>query len=457
MTKISYKNLAIGFLTFGGLLIGGSAVHADSTSEQETALQSFASSHASGYLYAPAVSQENGGYVWFENGQPYTGFRYYAGTFYWFVNGVRQNEGWRQAWGLTYYTDQDGRAVQGTHVIDGKAYNFGDDNTFYSRPVQGYVWDGSPENGGYRWYENGQLYTGFRYYAGTYYWFVDGVRQNAGWRQAWGLTYYTDNDGRAVQGNQVIDGKAYNFGDDNTFYSRPVQGYVWDGSPENGGYRWYENGQLYTGFRYYAGTYYWFVDGVRQNAGWRQAWGLTYYTDQDGRAVEGTRNIDGKNYYFGDDGTYFLRGETNYRQTVSPNVNVYGGPGLCLQYVDDAFGINSNRSYSAKVSADKAGWNGTMHYDNQFPVGVKVPVYWNLISKDDGVNYGHIAIWDGKGGFYWEGNNSSTPNYFTLDEMNQVMNGTRPVNGHYLTENWQTPSLIGWSTSLEGHSIAEHL
>jgi hypothetical protein len=147
----------------------------------------------------------------------------------------------------------------------------------------------------------------------------------------------------------------------------------------------------------------------------------------------------------------------NPQQTVMPNVNVYGAPGLCLQYVDDAFSINSNRSYSATASASKASANGTMHYNDQFPVGIKVPVYWNLISKDDGVNYGHIAIWDGQGGFYWEGNKSSTPNYFTLDEMKQIMNGTRPVNGHYLTENWQTPSLIGWSTSLEGHTIAENL
>nr|MCH9869674.1 hypothetical protein [Serratia marcescens] len=65
-------------------------------------------------------------------------------------------------------------------MIDGKAYNFGNDGTFYERPVQGYVWDGSSQNGGYRWYENGQLFTGFRYYTGTYYWFINGVRQNAG-------------------------------------------------------------------------------------------------------------------------------------------------------------------------------------------------------------------------------------------------------------------------------------
>ncbi|GAP05138.1 1,4-beta-N-acetylmuramidase, partial [Fructobacillus tropaeoli] len=123
-------------------------------------------------------------------------------------------------------------------------------------------------------------------------------------------------------------GKLYYFGNDGTFFMRtnqevndngtiyyanadgsltPKEGYIWDGSPANGGYRWYEDGQLYTGFRYYMGTYYWFVDGVRQNQGWRQAWGLTYWTDADGRAVQGNQSIDGKNYYFGNDGTYFVR------------------------------------------------------------------------------------------------------------------------------------------------------
>lgn len=171
----------------------------------------------------------------------------------------------------------------------------------------GYDYDGSQYNGGYRWYENGQLYSGFRFYMGTYYWFNNGVRQNAGWRSAWGYSYYTDDNGRAVQGNQYIDGKAYNFGDDGTFYERPLSGYVYDGSSDNGGYRWYESGQLYTGFRYYMGTYYWFVDGVRQNQGWRSAWGYSYYTDSDGRAVQGWQNIDGQSYYFGDDGTYYMR------------------------------------------------------------------------------------------------------------------------------------------------------
>ncbi|MGQ2225959.1 glycoside hydrolase family 68 protein [Fructobacillus fructosus] len=257
-----------------------------------------------GYLFDG--SSQNGGYRWYEKNHLFTGFQYYMGAYYWFDNGVRQNNSFHEAWGKTYYTGADGRAVQGKQVVNGITLDFGDDDTYYLRS-SGYLWDGSAENGGYRWYENGELFSGFRYYAGTYYWFVNGVRQNAGWRQAWGYTYYTDEDGRALQGSHFIDGKLYNFGEDGTYYSRPLTGYLWDGSAENGGYRWYENGELYTGFRYYTGTYYWFIDGVRQNAGWREAWGYKYYTDGDGRAVQGWQKIDGVDYYFGDDNTFYLR------------------------------------------------------------------------------------------------------------------------------------------------------
>ncbi|CAK1242718.1 Glucan-binding domain (YG repeat) [Fructobacillus fructosus] len=272
--------------------------HADMTFDNGTTVHF----NDSGYLYDASVN----GYRWFENGKLYTGFQYYAGTYYWFENGERQDNSFHEAWGKTYYTGADGRAVQGIQNIHGQELDFGNDGTFYLRS-SGYLWDGSAENGGYRWYENGELFTGFRYYAGTFYWFIDGVRQNAGWRQAWGYTYYTDQDGRAVQGSRFIDGQLYNFGDDNTFFERPLTGYLWDGSAANGGYRWYENGELFTGFRFYTGTFYWFIDGVRQNAGWREAWGYKYYTDNDGRAVQGWQNIDGQNYYFGDDNTYYLR------------------------------------------------------------------------------------------------------------------------------------------------------
>lgn len=280
------------------------------TDSRTSTLEKYQNTHQTGYIYSPDLSSANGGWNWLEDGRPVTGFRQYAGSYYWFVDGVRQNQGWRTAWNLNYYTDQDGRAVQGQYDVNGQSLDFGNDNTFYLRST-GYLNDGSDQNGGYRWYENGQLYSGFRYYTGTYYWFVNGVRQNAGWRSAWGLNYYTDENGRAVQGVQSIANQVYYFGDDNTYYARPATGYLYDGSDNNGGYRWYDNGSLYTGFRYYTGTYYWFVNGVRQNAGWRDAWNLTYYTDENGRAVQGSQYIDGQWYFFGNDGTYYRRFDKN--------------------------------------------------------------------------------------------------------------------------------------------------
>ncbi|MBZ5941254.1 hypothetical protein K1W63_02515 [Weissella cibaria] len=49
------------------------------------------------------------------------------------------------------------------------------------------------------------------------------------------------------------------------------------------------------------------TNGVCQDNGWRTAWGLKYYTDNSGHAVQGWQNIGGKSYYSGDNSTFFLR------------------------------------------------------------------------------------------------------------------------------------------------------
>ncbi|MCT4375939.1 glycoside hydrolase family 68 protein [Leuconostoc suionicum] len=266
--------------------------------------------YASGYLQDVT---DNNQWYWFENGQKYTGFRYYMGTYYFFETGTRQESKWETAWGMKYYVGTDGRAVQGIQIIDGQAYDFGTNGTFNLKgTASGYLYSPSlsTANGGYNWFENGKPYTGFRYYMGTYYWFVNGVRQNAGWREAWGMKYYTDASGRALQGIQIIDGQAYDFGTNGTYNLKSAaSGYLYSPSysKANGGYNWFEDGKPYTGFRYYMGTYYWFVNGVRQNAGWREAWGKKYYTDANGRALQGIQKIDGQQYNFGNDGTYYLR------------------------------------------------------------------------------------------------------------------------------------------------------
>lgn len=130
-------------------------------------LESIQSQHKTGYL------NDGTGWYWFEGGQKYTGFRNYMGAYYYFVNGVRQENSWETEWGLTYYVGNDGRS-------------------------NGYVFDQTA--GQWLWMENGSRFTGFRFYMGAYYWFQNGVRQDNQWEYAWGNTYWVGGVGRAAQG-----------------------------------------------------------------------------------------------------------------------------------------------------------------------------------------------------------------------------------------------------------------
>lgn len=196
------------------------------------------------------------------------------------------------------------------------------DHIFYSagKPATGYLNNGT----GWYWFEAGRRYTGFRHYMGTYYWFTNGVRQNNQWQTAWGYRYYVDAEGRAVQGMQQIGENKYYFGDNGTHFLRtnqlikvgnqtfyadaqgiliPWQGYI----QSRMGWQWFEDGKPYTGFRYYMGAYYWFTNGFRQNNQWQTAWGYRYYVGADGRAVQGHQMINNRHYYFGNNGTFYLR------------------------------------------------------------------------------------------------------------------------------------------------------
>ncbi|QHM55600.1 glycoside hydrolase family 70 protein [Leuconostoc mesenteroides] len=253
-------------------------------------------------IVADGFLQNNGQWYWFENGKLYTGFQNYLGNMFYFQNGVKLTNQWISKWGNQYYVDYDGKTVQGLRTIDGVTYDFGTNNTYNEKgTVSGYL---NIDNNGYRWYESGKLYTGFRYYTGTYYYFENGVRQENKWETAWGMKYYVGSDGRAVQGIQIIDGQAYDFGTNGTFnLKNQPTGYYNDGNT----WKWYEKGRTYTGIRFYMGAYYYFKDGVRQNNQWVHEWGNTYYVGNDGRTVQGWYTIAGKSYNFGNNGTYYLR------------------------------------------------------------------------------------------------------------------------------------------------------
>lgn len=244
------------------------------------------------------------GWYWFEKGKRYTGFKHYMGKYYWFINGVRQNNQWKKNGRYCYYFGSNGQAVQGINKIGQYQYYFGENGTYFlhinkvltikgqayyanARGVltlyQGYL----NANTGWRWYEKGKLYTGRRYYRGSYYWFNKGERQNNQWRRDGKYRYYFGINGKAVQGIKKIGRYQYYFGEKGTYFLRvnkvltirgrtyyanaqgvltPCKGYV----KTDMGWRWYEKGKLYTGFRYYKGSYHRFNKGKLQNNKWKK-------------------------------------------------------------------------------------------------------------------------------------------------------------------------------------------
>ena len=85
-----------------------------------------------------------------------------------------------------------------------------------------------------------------------------------------------------------------------------------------------------------------------------------------------------------------------YTQVVTPNVEVSGYSGGCLQYVDD--GVNPpNRQPTAQRSWDYAVQTGVAHPNEEPPNNVWVPVYYS-IDNGQWAGYGHVAWYysDGK-------------------------------------------------------------
>ncbi|WP_428833497.1 N-acetylmuramoyl-L-alanine amidase family protein [Leuconostoc falkenbergense] len=360
---------------------------------------------------------------YYENNQKVTGEKYVNGYWYLFdkhtdgamVTGLQNLAGYGQK--KTVYYNANGQMMYGQQKINGNWYLFNKWNGAMVTGLQNLAGYGQKKTVYYN--VNGQMMYGQQKINGNWYLFdkwngamVTGLQNLAGYGQK--KTVYYNNNGQMMYGQQKVNGNWYLFD------------------------KW--NGAMLT--------------GLQNLAGYGQNKTVCYKTN--GQMLYGEQKING-NWYLFDKLTGAM--QKTYQQVIAPTVNVAGWAGLCLKYVDDAFGISysdGQRSYTARLSAQKAMNNQTMHYDNSFPKGVMVPVYWNLVNKEDGINYGHIAIWDGKSGFYWESTNGSkAPNHLTWDQINQIFAGKRKVNGSYLNSNWRSVSFIGWSETLENTRIVK--
>ena len=120
-------------------------------------------------------------------------------------------------------------------------------------------------------------------------------------------------------------------------------------------------------------------------------------------------------------------------QVKSPNLNVRTSMGMCLKYVQDAYGSGWAGSYALQ------GWRDIVkkkHTNRNIPAGVYVPIwfegYWN------GVNYGHVAIY--KDGIVWS---SPYTDKTSHDQLGNIETVERVYGMKY----------IGWSEDIGGTTV----
>ena len=211
------------------------------------------------------------------NAEIVTGWQTINGSGYYFnENGVRQNNqtGWKTEGDKTYYIMPDGTARIGWLSFGSTYYYCGSDGAIvYGKQKIGSSWyyfneKGVRQQG--KWITDGDK----KYYA-----MPEGTLR-VGWLSFGSTYYYCNSNAEIVTGIYVVDGVGYQF-DENGIRRKAETG-------------WYEDEA--TGNRYYVmpdGTY---------RVGWLSFGSTHYYCGSNGAIVYGKQKIDGKWYYFNEEG-----------------------------------------------------------------------------------------------------------------------------------------------------------
>lgn len=214
---------------------------------------------------------EGARYYFDANGYAMTGAPIIDGKKYVFTETGEQIMGWFTILGMTLYFDPEdnGAAAVGIRVIADVVYYFNQDGVSVPLPVGSFEVNGKK----YLVLESGKLYTGW-------------IQLTSDWR----LYYDPSDNGAAAIGIHKIDGKVYYF-DGNGIMQRSVTPII-DGKK----YLITGDGTAYTGW-------------IQLTAEWR----LYYDPADNGAAAVGIRGIDGKTYYFDENGIML--------KSVAPTVN----------------------------------------------------------------------------------------------------------------------------------------
>ena len=163
--------------------------------------------------------------------------------------------------------------------------------------------------------DNGKALTGWQEVNGGLMYFDGEGRRQTGWQDRDGTRLYVDPDtGKAVTETvMTVDGTSYYFNSEGTSFKEGLvqeggKEYYFDGhtlakdcwaGTDDGLCYFDKNGVKQTGVIYYKGYYYPVnSNGALTINSWMTVDGNAYYTDSQGRAVTGFKEIKGNKYYF---------------------------------------------------------------------------------------------------------------------------------------------------------------
>ncbi|HUO61968.1 MAG TPA: hypothetical protein VMT96_00765 [Candidatus Bathyarchaeia archaeon] len=123
-------------------------------------------------------------------------------------------------------------------------------------------------------------------------------------------------------------------------------------------------------------------------------------------------------------------------QLITPNPNITCTPGLCLVYVRETFGIGP------KYPTATAGWDASdyRHRDQDFPVGVWVPLWFYIKGNPDG----HVALRQPDGSIW----SASSP-YSSMPVHHPSLDNLESYYGGRL-------SYLGWTEDVEGVMVVDN-